>query len=494
MYSCRLRIRVVLWLAAVLVWTLIPVAAQAQIGGFGGGGLGGGGFGGGGFGGGGFGGGGLGGGGAGNNQNAGVIIDAQGVLKMQMHQDPTGRAGRQRIQAAMANLNRKLTKFSQMRKISLNRLEKAVAARLAAGQQPDDEMKNLAGMLRIQYVFFYPDSGDIVLAGPAEGFAEDLAGRVRGLTTGWPALQLQDLIVALRAYPPGNNAANVIGCSIDPTQEGLQRMQQALAAIGRQIRPGDGPRIAKTLRQALGYQNVTIDGVSPKTHFAQVMVEADYRMKLIGIGLEKPPVKIVSYVARANPRSVARNALQRWYFTPFYKCLRVAEDGQAMEFRGWGVRLIGQSELIKENGGRVAAGGQNKASEVFCKSFTDMYPKLASVVPVYAQLRNMIDLSVAGAFIQAKDFYGQSGWNLGVFADESKLPVETYEAPQKVESAVNIIWKGSTLMTPIGGGVEIHPQKAVRKDNWIPDEGGTVAATRKKITLSQLREGQWWWD
>lgn len=489
MYGCRLQIRVVLWLATVLVWTLVPIAAQAQIGGFGGGGLGGAG---GGFGGGGL--GGVGGGVGGDNQNAGVVIDAQGVLKLQMFQDPTGQASRQRIQAATANLDRKLTKYSQMRKISLNRLEKAVARRLADGQQPTDEMNNLAGLLRIQYVFFYPESGDIVLAGPAEGFAGDVAGHVRGLTTGWPVMQLQDLIVALRAYPPGNNAANVIGCSIDPTQEGLQRMQQALASIGRRIGPGSGPRIAKTLRDALGYQTVTIDGVSPKTHFAQVMVEADYRMKLIGIGLETPPVKITSYVDRANPRSVSRNALQRWYFTPYYKCLRVAEDGQAMEFRGWGVRLIGQSELIQENGGRVDAGQQNRASEVFCKSFTDMYPKLASVVPVYAQLRNLIDLSVASAFIQAKDYYNQSGWSLGVFGDESKLSVETYEAPRKVESAVNVIWKGNTLMTPIGGGVEIHPQQAVQKNNWIPDEDGAVLKARKQVTLNQLQADQWWWD
>ena len=40
------------------------------------------------------------------------------------------------------------------------------------------------------------------------------------------------------------------------------------------------------------------------THFAQVMIEADYRMKLIGIGLERPPVKLASYVDKANPAMV----------------------------------------------------------------------------------------------------------------------------------------------------------------------------------------------
>ena len=47
---------------------------------------------------------------------------------------------------------------------------------MAAGQPVSDEMKYLAGLLRIHYVFFYPETGDIVLAGPAEGFAEDPVG------------------------------------------------------------------------------------------------------------------------------------------------------------------------------------------------------------------------------------------------------------------------------------------------------------------------------
>ena len=57
---------------------------------------------------------------------------------------------------------------------------------------------------------------------------------------------------------------------------------------------------------AWGCKKVRVDGVPPDTHFAQVMVEADYRMKLIGIGLEVPPVKIMSYVDRAiRPTSAA---------------------------------------------------------------------------------------------------------------------------------------------------------------------------------------------
>jgi hypothetical protein len=64
-------------------------------------------------------------------------------------------------------------------------------------------------------------------------------------------------------------------------------------------------------------------------------------MKLIGIGLEDPPVRLRSYVERANPSQIARNALQRWYFMPEYKCVKVSDDALAMQQVGDGVKLVG---------------------------------------------------------------------------------------------------------------------------------------------------------
>ena len=45
------------------------------------------------------------------------------------------------------------------------------------------------------------------------------------------------------------------------------------------------------------------------THFAQVMVEVDYRMKQIGIGLQSPPVRIPSYVSVAILRRHCQECL-----------------------------------------------------------------------------------------------------------------------------------------------------------------------------------------
>ncbi len=421
---------------------------------------------------------------------AGVVIDAQGVMQKKIYADPGGQLTRQRIAAAKASLSPDILKFSKTRWVSLNRLEKAMAARQGVA---DEQMRHLAGLLRIQYVFYYPETKDIVIGGPAEGWVTNPAGRVVGITSGRPALQLQDLVVALRAFAPGKAATPVIACSIDPTQEGLASMQRFLRSTGSFATPAMTQQIVSGLRTSLGLQKVTIGGVPANTHFAQVLVEADYRMKLIGIGLEKPPVRMVSFVDRASPAQVSRNALFRWYFTPDYQCLRTTKDGLGMQLVGDGVKLIGEDELVSAQGGRTSAGRGSKASQVFVTSFTKKYPELAERSPVFAELRNLIDMSVAAAFIQKQDYYGKSGWTMPLLGDESKFPVQTYHAPQKVGSAVSAIWKGNRLMTPIGGGVQIEAARALKPANLLADENGKLAESQQQLNL-YLGEGQWWWD
>jgi hypothetical protein len=428
-----------------------------------------------------------------NNNNvspfapAGVIVSPDGVLRVKQFTDRTGDLTRTRIAESRARLGA-MAKGSPSRKISLQRLEAAVAECVASGKEPTDEMKALAGLTRVQYVFYYPESKDIVIAGPAEGFFPDFTGRLLGMSSGRAVVELQDLVAALRAYPPGGKATHEIAVSIDPTQEGLARMAQWLRTI--RPGPGDAAAIVEGLKREQGLHTVTVTGISPRTHFAQVMVEADYRMKLIGIGIEPPPVKMATYIDRAS----SNESLQRWYFTPNYDCVRVADDDLAMELIGQGVKLIGASELVAATGARKATGGQSKASTVFCQAFTHNYPQIAARNPVYGQLKNLIDLAVAAAFIQKQDYYGQASWKMETLGDEKQFPIETFETPKTVEPACTAIWKGNRLMTPIGGGVQMEPMRAVQQDVRLKDEKGTVKQAHGGVKLDGLAKGQWWWD
>jgi hypothetical protein len=49
-------------------------------------------------------------------------------------------------------------------------------------------------------------------------------------------------------------------------------------------------------------------------------------------------------------------------------------------------------------------------------------------------------------------------------------------------------------MTPVGGGVRLEPLEAIQDSRLLKDEQGEVKASREKITLDALANGQWWWD
>lgn len=432
--------------------------------------------------------------GIGGFQNAaGVVVDAQGVLHKQTFTDPTGQLMRERIAASKAALTPALASPSRLRKVSLTRLERELRARIDKDQPPTVDMLHLAGLTRVRYVFYYPETKDIVLAGPAEGWTSDMSGRARGMYSGHPVVLLEDLIVALRSFPPEQEGTGVIGCSIDPTPEGLERMQDFLRQVGARATPDQTDQIVEGLRTSMGMQNVRVMGVSPQTHFAQVLVEADYRMKLIGIGLEKPPVKLDSYVDRAKPSDMGRNALQRWYFTPDYQSVKVSDDALAMELVGDGVKLVGEDEVVAGGGERRRAATANKASQQFVYHFTQKYPQLAEKEPVFAQLRNLIDLAIVAAHIQQQDYYAQSQWQADTFRTEEMLPVETYHTPVQVETVVTSVWRGNRLMTPVGGGVQMQPELALDSSNVRADEDGKLQKFREELKL-ELADGQWWWD
>ncbi len=426
----------------------------------------------------------------------GVAIDAEGVLSLERFDDPRGELRFARIDAARQALPANIQGWSDLRKVSLVRLEQAIRTKLAAGQDITEEMSYLAGLQRVEYVFIYPDTGDIIIAGPAEGWAPDPSGRRVGMTTFRPVLELVDLCVALRQFPPGSRHQPFIGCTINPRQEGLARLVEFQRTIPSSIpnnqRDNVTRAIAEGTRDALGDAEIQTFGIAPTTHFAHVLIEADYRMKLIGIGLEEPPVRMATFMS--SLRSARSATLQRWWFTPNYDCVRVTEDRLAMQLVGQGVQLLGEDKLIGADGVLAAAGApSNRASAMFTTSFTEKYEDIATVSPVYAQMRNMIDLAVAAAYLREHDAYGQTNWRADLLLDEQSLATETLPQPQNVPCAVNVVWKGNRLFSPAGGGVSIRPLIALEEEHLLHDEDGTLAKQHEALS-GETPEDRWWWD
>lgn len=420
----------------------------------------------------------------------GVAIDANGVLQRVVVDDGLLAAAREEAYKAIPS---DMRAQSKLRKVSLNRLEAAIVEN---GGIVTDEMANLAGLTRIENVFVYPETGDVVIAGPAEGWKGGVDGSVVGAKSGRPTLQLQDLVVALRAYPADGKAASFVGCSIDPTEQGLRNMQSFLKnAPQPNVASDDECRIyAAGVRNALGLQDVKVWGVSPKTNFAATLVAADYRMKLIGIGLEQSPVKVVTYAEKSNPRVNASNGLVRWYFQPNYDCVVETENGDALQLIGNGVILVGEDELVSSEGKRSANTGRgNPATRAYAKSFTQKFEKIADETPVYASLRNLIDMTIVAAYLQKEKIYEKANWTPDFFASEEQFQTETVNEVKFAETAVNTIRHSANLVSyPTGGGVRIEPQIALDVDHLKYDEKGDVEKKRDNSSNDDL--SQWWWD
>lgn len=431
----------------------------------------------------------------------GVAIDAEGVLSLKSFADPGGRLKAERIAAAKKALPADQSKAAKLRKVSLRRLEAAIAARLGKDAPLDEIETHLAGLTRVQFVFGFEadgdEPGDIVLAGPAEPWIRDPSGRAVGIVSGRPVLLLEDLAVALRAFPPGKRDRPFLGCTIDPTADGLANLMEFQRTIPRAIpdarRDAAAIAIASGVKNSLGMADIRVFGVSPRTHFAQVLVEADYRMKRIAIGIERPPIKMTTFLsALDSPREAT---LQRWWFTPEYDGIRIADGALAMELVGQGVKLQAEDIRIGPDGALAAAADKpSKASQLFCTAFTKKYPEIAAASPVYAQLRSMMDLAIVAAFLRRQGLYDRAGWSADVLRDEARLRCETLAAPQKVACVVNSQWKGSRLLTPAGGGVSIDAEAALDdEDQLLRDDQGRLAQQRATIQPAADHKG-WWWD
>jgi hypothetical protein len=430
----------------------------------------------------------------------GISIDAEGTLDAKTFRDFDCKLLKERLAAAKLARPDELWAATKLRKVSLTRLEAALKAAIDAGRDADDELQCLAGLTRVQFVFCYPAEGekpgDIILAGPAEPWARDAAGRAIGLVSGRPVLQLEDLAVALRAYPPDKRDRPFLGCTIDPPAEGLARLVEFQRSIPHSVREDQRAAatasIAKGTAEALGNAEIRVFGVSPRTHFAHVLIEADYRMKRIGIGVEPPPVKMATFLSALQ--SPQQGTLQRWWFTPDYQCVRLSDDKLAAELVGEGVQLLAEDKLIGDDGSLAAAGTKpNQASELFTLGFTRKYPEISAASPVYAQLRCVIDLAITAALIRRHEYYGKTGWTAATLRDEKSYPLERLPEPKRVPCVSNVVWKGSRLFAPAGGGVSIRPDEALTLDNLLPDENGAVRLARAQIVLPASAE-RWWWD
>lgn len=417
----------------------------------------------------------------------GVAIDAEGVLA-----NPEV-GGNDQLRAAWENgldeVPQDMATASDLRFVSLRRVEAILAEKHEAGLPVPDEVLLMAGLKRVQYVLVYPGEagtpGDIVLAGPAEGWNIDQLGNVVGKDSGRPVLALDDLMVALRSAMERPGAG--MSCSIDPTQEGLARVQQAT----RKLTANTGPqRASQAIARALGYQTISVTGVPATSHFARTMVAADFRMKRLAMGFEPSPIAgMPSYLQLLgkSSKSGMQNMLPRWWLAPSYEPLLRSENGLAWEIRGQGVQCMTEEDYVNASGERKHTGKSGGAAQKWADSFTEKFDELADHDSSFGHLRNAIDLAVATTLIVHEGMAEQVGLEMPWLA--GKYELDEFNAPKQVATQTTFIKQRGQWVISASGGVQVSPGEIITNTEST-SEIAAVAGNETRVAS----QSSWWWD
>ena len=414
----------------------------------------------------------------------GIIIDADGLVKAPKAQRINLRLEQQRLKSiAAARLPGEMSVASPLRLVSLTRLEERLQACLDAGESIPDELTHLAGLTQIEYLFAVPESGELIIAGPAEGFAAMADGRVVGTETGRPVLVLDDLLAVIRL----DSLQNTLGCSFDPDPERLAAANRWNKANSSPTSRAVATRRFHQMAEVLGNWNVTVFGLPENSHAAVTTVEADFQLKMLALGLKKPSIRgFKSHLALARP---AENMMRRWWFAPRYEAIERSEEATAFRLSGPRLQLMSQEELVDANGNRSNAAFEEVSAEKYTQQFNRHLEKLCQQVPAFAATQNLFDLAVVTALIRQHDLAARVGWTPGLLLDAEKLPLRTFNVPTEVPSMANTRSAGrSLIMGLIGGGVTVVPARVAAQAS--PFKADTTLPSTRRLGAADA----WWWN
>ncbi len=174
-------------------------------------------------------------------------------------------------------------------------------------------MHNLAGLTRIYAVLVPEDRSDIILVGSVGPLVRDERHGWCDGETGRPTIRLEDLTTMLKTVTENRS----IGCSIDPTREGLAAVQKT----ANDLRSGKikGAAANKELAASLGPQKVTLTGMSLDDPASLAFVAADRHMKMVALNQAKSPAGINNYFKwvekLAAKHGLPDGQLLRFWFT-----------------------------------------------------------------------------------------------------------------------------------------------------------------------------------
>ena len=215
----------------------------------------------------------------------------------------------------------RLDQASDLRRISLGKIDAALREWRERGERVPVGAKCLAACSRSSTCWFIPNS--------TTSFSSDRARvgrstpRVSGrCATGRPVMLLDDLVVALRAV--GASSAERVELLDRPTaRKASAAGRLSCGTTGPVSSPAQAQQVALRVATAAWAAADLGDRRARFSHFARVLVAADYRMKRISMDFEPSPVRgLPSFLQMIRGGGARQNMLPRFWLEPALRAAR----------------------------------------------------------------------------------------------------------------------------------------------------------------------------
>jgi hypothetical protein len=388
----------------------------------------------------------------------GVSINADGILKTATAEDQTEALAemRQELVGPQGKLNQPATR----RLISLKSLQQTILASIEQNKPLPEEVLFLGGLTRIENVFVYPERQDIVLSGPSEPWKIGPNGSVVGAKSGRPVVYLDDLLCALKTVH--NARTTGISVSIEPTEEGVVKLERLLKQAS--LNAGVNPKsLEPAMVEAFGPQQIKLEGLAADSHMARVILAADYRMKLYGMNLAKPPVSgLPSYIEMVSGSSSASQLQSRWWMACDYSAIEHSADRLAWKISGPGIKTLTEQEQVAADGSFKQTGKVDRLARKWADVFTKKLDELAVKDPVFGELRNVMDLCIVAALIESQELQGLANCNLSsLIGETSKVELAKCEVAKALDPQCSFIQTVQGWVVTASGGVMVDSWQVV---------------------------------
>ncbi|WP_436715368.1 DUF1598 domain-containing protein [Roseiconus lacunae] len=417
----------------------------------------------------------------GGNRVGGVSIDPAGIVRTATVQENQELVNllRAEVTAPQGDLN----SAADRRLVSLGGLQKAIEKARQSGGRLPAEVRYMAGLTGIEYLYVDEKNNDIVIAGPAEPWTVSETGSIVGTKTGASILQLEDLVIALRNVENAREAS--ISCSIESTPEGRKRFMALQRRM--RLRPGQNPAVFESaMKEAIGPQVIKFTGVPTTSRYACTMVAADYQMKRLAMALVDSPVReLPSYLQMARNGSHTSNRNPRWWMACDYESLTRNEQGTVWKLTGQGIKTMTEQDVIAADGSTTSE-ASDKLAQKWADEMTEHFTELATEMPIFGDLQNLMDLTVISTLIVQEQLERNAGLDLAVLRDQESLAPQAFDAPRKIAPECSFIKGRNGWIVTASGGVSVDAFQVVHDQK--------VDAELESNLVATTDSDAWWWN